>query len=188
MLIYEIISVSISFTWTSTLVIYVAESISVQTFRVAPRVLLRIISETVNVARTRLGVFQTNGFQGSVFQQGYEIAMVRGLGKFINESVSVSEGFRKAVSRIFAETIQVTEAKNFTRELIRHLGESVSVQTFRLRSRGLIRLVTESVSIATSFVRLQTLRKLVAESVSVQTFRLRAVSYKHLTLPTIYSV
>ncbi len=70
--------------------------------------------------------------------------MVRGLGKIYNESISISEGFRKAVSRLFAETIQVAEAKNFARELIRHLGESISVQTFRLRSRGLVRLVSES--------------------------------------------
>ena len=80
----ESVSISTAFAWTRTLIRHLGESVSIQSFRIKPRILLRIITETVNVARTRFGVFQES-FQQGVFQSGYEVLRIRGIGKLINE-------------------------------------------------------------------------------------------------------
>ena len=72
-----------------TIIRFLNETVTVQSFRTPKRQLLKIINDTVFVIKTLGSTFQLNVFQGDVFQLGEEAIHVRGIKRIIVKNIDI---------------------------------------------------------------------------------------------------
>jgi hypothetical protein len=124
-----------------------AENISIQSFRVPQRLLLKMVNNTVSYAES--------------------IIKLRGLGKMVNSTVSISESLLRvrAIIRLANETISVQSFRERIRVLRKLVSESVGI------SEGFIsrwvKLVNDTVSYTESIFRKRAIMPIVNEVVAI---------------------